>query len=70
MIAASYRRGATFSTASLVLMAAAGAAALALITATQIYLAMWNHGHSLLRMVAWQMALWAFWLSTWSQTCS
>jgi len=62
MIAASYRRGATFSTASLVLMAAAGAAALALITATQIYFAMWNHGHSFTRMVVWQLALWAFWI--------
>ena len=54
--------GAPVSTASLVLITAAGAGALALITATQIYLAMWNHGHSFLRMVVWQMALWAFWL--------
>jgi len=50
------------STLTLVLITGAGAAALALITATQIYLAMWNHGHSFLRMVVWQMALWAFWL--------
>ena len=54
--------GAPVSTASLVLITAAGAGALALITATQIYLAMWNHGHSFSRMVVWQMALWAFWL--------
>jgi signal transduction histidine kinase len=33
-------------------------------TATQIYLAMWNHGHSFPRMVVWQLALWAFWGGT------
>ena len=43
-------------------MAAAGAGALALMTATQIYLSMWDHGHSFLRMVAWQLASWAFWI--------
>ena len=43
-------------------MAAAGTAALALMTATQVYLSMWDHGHSFVRMVAWQMASWAFWI--------
>ncbi|HEV8392898.1 MAG TPA: histidine kinase [Vicinamibacterales bacterium] len=62
MTAPSHPRRAPFSTLTLLLIPAAGAVALALITATQIYLAMWNHGHSLLRMVVWQMALWAFWL--------
>ena len=38
-------------------MAAAGTAMLALMTATQIYLSMWTHGHSFVRMVAWQMAV-------------
>src|SRR5262245_17384116 len=57
-------QGGPFSTMSLVLVTAAGAAALALMTATQIYLAMWNHGHSFVRMVVWQLALWAFWSAT------
>jgi len=54
--------GAPLSTGALILLTAAGAAALALMTATQIYFAMWNHGHSFLRMVVWQLALWAFWI--------
>jgi signal transduction histidine kinase len=62
MTASSRPAGAAVSTWTLVLLTAAGAGTLALITATQIYLAMWNHGHSFVRMVAWQMALWAFWL--------
>jgi two-component system LytT family sensor kinase len=32
-----------------------------LISATQVYLTMWDHGHSFLRMVGWQLGLWAFW---------
>jgi signal transduction histidine kinase len=55
---------APLSTAAIVLITCAGAAALALMTATQIYLSMWTHGHSFLRMVAWQLVLWAFWGAT------
>ena len=51
-----------FSPWRLTLIAAAGATMLALMTATQIYLSMWTHGHSFLRMVVWQMASWAFWI--------
>jgi two-component system LytT family sensor kinase len=62
MMPASISRGAPLSTTALVLIAAAGATALALMTATQVYLSMWDHGHSFLRMVVWQIALWAFWI--------
>lgn len=55
-------RGAPLSTTALVLISAAGATALALMTATQVYLSMWDHGHSFVRMVLWQIALWAFWI--------
>jgi signal transduction histidine kinase len=55
---------APLSTGAIVLVTGAGAAALALMTATQIYLAMWTHGHSFPRMVVWQLALWAFWMVT------
>ena len=43
-------------------MAAAGATVLALMSAAQVYLSMWNHGHSLTRMVLWQLASWALWI--------
>jgi len=62
MTASSRHAGAPLSTWAVVLITAAGSAALALMTATQVYLSMWDHGHSFLRMVGWQLALWAFWI--------
>jgi signal transduction histidine kinase len=51
-----------FSSRIVALMAAAGATLLALMSAAQVYLSMWDHGHSLTRMVLWQLASWAFWI--------
>src|SRR5262245_1461452 len=42
-------------------IAAAAAAFLALINASTIYLSMMNHGHSLLRLFAWQLGAWGLW---------
>jgi two-component system, LytTR family, sensor kinase len=56
-----WQRDRPLSTAALFLMVAAIAAVMALMTASQIYLSMVDHGHSLLRMILWQAGSWAFW---------
>src|SRR5689334_4082596 len=43
------------------LIAAAGAAFMAVINTSTIYLSMMSHGHSLLRMFAWQLGAWSPW---------
>jgi two-component system, LytTR family, sensor kinase len=42
-------------------MVAGIAGVMAVMSASQVYLSMLDHGHSFLRMLAWQMACWAFW---------
>jgi len=42
-------------------IAGAAAAFLALIFASTMYLSMMNHGHSLLRLFAWQLGAWSLW---------
>jgi two-component system, LytTR family, sensor kinase len=49
------------STSGLLLLVSGIAAVMALMTASQVYLSMVDHGHSFLRMVAWQVGSWAFW---------
>jgi two-component system, LytTR family, sensor kinase len=62
MTHSSWRLDRPFSSRTVSVMAAAGAAVLALMSAAQVYLSMWNHGHSLTRMVLWQLASWALWI--------
>ncbi len=40
---------------------AVAAAFLALLSTVQTYFSMWTHGHSFLRMLAWQLACWGMW---------
>ena len=42
-------------------LGAAGAGLVALTVAAQIYLSMLSHGHSFVRMVAWQLCSWSVW---------
>jgi two-component system, LytTR family, sensor kinase len=49
------------STASLLLMVSGIAGVMALMSASQVYLGMVDHGHSFLRILAWQLGSWAFW---------
>jgi two-component system, LytTR family, sensor kinase len=60
----SWRLDQPFSSRTVFLLAAAGAVVLALTSAAQVYLSMWGHGHSLTRMVLWQLASWTFWMCT------
>jgi sensor histidine kinase YesM len=43
------------------LIASAGAAFLALVNTSTIYVSMINHGHSFIRMFAWQLGAWSIW---------
>jgi two-component system LytT family sensor kinase len=49
------------STASIVAIAAVGTVTLALSTASQVYLSMATHGHSFIRILAWQLGAWGLW---------
>ena len=55
------QRDRPLSTAALLLLVSAIAGVMALMTASQVYLSMIDHGHSFLRMIAWQLGAWAFW---------
>jgi len=50
-----------FASRRVIAAGAAVAAVLALSIAAQTYLSMLGHGHSFRRMLAWQLATWAFW---------
>ena len=50
-----------FPALPIILAGGAVAAVLALSIAAQTYLSMLGHGHSFLRMLAWQLTTWAFW---------
>ena len=43
------------------LIGAGGASLIALTISAQIYLSMLDHGHSFVRMVAWQLCSWSVW---------
>jgi two-component system LytT family sensor kinase len=59
----SWRLDQPFSSRAVSQAAAAGMVVLALTSAAQVYLSMWGHGHSLTRMVLWQLASWTFWMA-------
>jgi signal transduction histidine kinase len=52
------------STGTLFVVVAGVAAVMAVMSASQVYLAMVDHGHSFLRILAWQVGSWAFWACT------